>query len=804
MLGAMKKITYWSVLGLMGCVLVAGDAHAQFGKKRGKLRPKAAVSLVSSVEAVVPGQPFEVGIRFKLSPGWHIYWQNSGDSGIPVSAEWKLPNGFSADDLQFPVPARSVAAGDIVTNVLDGEPVLLVTITPPSTIRDDRIRLAAHVTHLACKTQCVREENDLSLDLPVAPEGGVATPANGKLFDRAHQALPKKASPRIHIQASTSVAKLVSGQTFDLKVQIDVASGFVLPARGGKDGKIVGLDVFVNRVEGVYYDRAVFGKPTTRTVEGYGSIPVFAGQTVVRIPGEVEEEISSGPVTLAGLVRFQACEESGKCLEPEAVTFALRVGETVSPKVGTAIEKPDADPATAATTTTPANDSNGKSEAALTPTVDTATSWINRWGLWGLLLGCFLYGLSINATPCVLPLLSIKVLGFVQQAHESRRRTLMLGLSFGAGVLVFFVLLGLLASAGKNILQFPVAIIALGGVVMSLALSMLGVFTLQVPTTATTLEAKIQKEGMISSFGKGALAPVLGFACTGPFLAGAFGWATQQPAHIAILAFLFSGLGMASPYVLLGANPNWLSFLPKPGNWMITFERIMGFLLLGMVLWLVSPLVAQIGADGLQWTLGFFVALAMACWVLGKVQITMPAPVRWRYRGVAAGIVVFSGLIVYGWVCPIGKAVARTRERQMAGLTVVRDWSTGIPWRRWSPEAVERTVLAGQPVFVDFTAAWCTVCKANKRLATNTEDVRAKMESCGMIPFQADFTSEDPEIANALHHFNRAGPPLNLIYRPDHPEEPIVLNTNLTKPYFLGILDQVCESRTASASPAGS
>ena len=188
----------------------------------------------------------------------------------------------------------------------------------------------------------------------------------------------------------------------------------------------------------------------------------------------------------------------------------------------------------------------------------------------------------------------------------------MLGLSFGAGVLVFFVLLGLLASAGKNILQFPVAIITLGGVVMSLALSMLGVFTLQVPTTATTLEAKIQKEGMISSFGKGALAPVLGFACTGPFLAGAFGWATQQPAHIAILAFLFSGLGMASPYVLLGANTNWFSFLPKPGNWMITFERIMGFLLLGMVLWLVNPLVAQIGAEGLQWTLGFFVALAMA------------------------------------------------------------------------------------------------------------------------------------------------------------------------------------------------
>ncbi|MCH8241155.1 MAG: thiol:disulfide interchange protein, partial [Planctomycetes bacterium] len=94
----MKKITYWSVLGLMSCVLVAGDAHAQFGKTRGQSRPKAAVSLVSSVEALVPGQPFEVGIRFKLSPGWHIYWQNSGDSGLPPRVEWNLPNGFRAGD----------------------------------------------------------------------------------------------------------------------------------------------------------------------------------------------------------------------------------------------------------------------------------------------------------------------------------------------------------------------------------------------------------------------------------------------------------------------------------------------------------------------------------------------------------------------------------------------------------------------------------------------------------------------------------------------------------------------------------
>ena len=177
-----------------------------------------------------------------------------------------------------------------------------------------------------------------------------------------------------------------------------------------------------------------------------------------------------GPVAREGLVKCKACAGSGKCRAPGAVTFSVTVGDTISPKAkaGTAIEEHSADSATAGTTPAPANDSNGKSEAALTPTVDTATSWINRWGLWGLLLGCFLYGLSINATPCVLPLLSIKVLGFVQQAHESRRRTLVLGLSFGAGVVVFFVFLGLLASASRHFLTLPAASLLLGGCVVSL------------------------------------------------------------------------------------------------------------------------------------------------------------------------------------------------------------------------------------------------------------------------------------------------------------------------------------------------
>jgi thiol:disulfide interchange protein DsbD len=397
--------------------------------------------------------------------------------------------------------------------------------------------------------------------------------------------------------------------------------------------------------------------------------------------------------------------------------------------------------------------------------------------------------LFINATPCVLPVLSIKVLGFVQQARESRGRTLMLGLAFGVGVMIFFVLLGLLAASGRNILQYPIAVIALGAIVMALALNMLGVYTLQAPDAASKLEAKIGQEGVAASFGKGALAPVLGFACTGPLMAGMFGFAAKQEPGVAIAAFLVTGLGMASPYVLLGANPNWLGFLPRPGQWMITFERIMGFLLLGMVIWLIHPLITHIGATGFEWTLVFLVVVALSCWLLGQVQITMPARKRWSYRGGAAGMVVLSWAVIFGMVYPLSEA--------QGGHTYAggNDWSKGVPWRPWT---VEEAVRSGKTVFVDFTAAWCTVCKQNKGRAINTPEVLARMEEYGVIPMQGDWTGRGPEIAAMLAKYDRAGVPLNLIFPAGRPDEPIVLTPNLTKQYLLDKLEEAGPSRDAN------
>ena len=359
--------------------------------------------------------------------------------------------------------------------------------------------------------------------------------------------------------------------------------------------------------------------------------------------------------------------------------------------------------------------------------------------------------------------------------------------------MLFFVPFGLLASRGQNVLQYPVAVIALGTVVLIMALSMLGVFTLQIPTGATKLDAAIQKEGIIASFGKGALAPVLGFACTAPLLTGGLAWATRQPPNTAILAFMVMGVGMAFPYMLLGANPRWLSFLPRPGNWMITFERIMGFLLLGLVVLLIHPLVIHLGVEGLEWTLVFLVTVGMACWLLGQIQITMPVARRWRYRGGASAIVLVSALIIYGWFAPLGDAAASTGSVHPSGP---------IAWRKWSPEAVEKAVLSGQTVYVNFTAAFCTNCKVNKGVAINTPDAIEKLRELRVVAFQGDSTRYDEGIAQMYQRHGRGGPPLDLIYPAGDYEHPIVMGIVFSKAEFLAKLDQAGPSRNPSVAAA--
>ncbi|MCO6438211.1 MAG: thioredoxin family protein [Phycisphaerae bacterium] len=793
-----RFLRLWAVLAV---VLYSGSlVRAQTDQEDER---HARIDLLASVAEVVPGEPFDLGLRFEINDHWHIYWINAGDSGLPPRVDWSMPSGFSVGELRFPVPKRHVSGGDIVTNILEGTPVLLAGVVPSSDVRADSVRIAGDVRYLICNTSCLREQVSVELTLPVASAGGEPVPSHEDVFASARRALPKETSRFLDVSLALSKGGFNPGDDFDLLLNIDIKPQFHIQSNAPLNPAFVATEAFIEPVAGIGFGQPEFPPHKTRELPVIGKVAEFAGKLTVRVPAKVYEAPTVEPIRFGGVLKYQACNETGNCFPPEAVEFShpfspdhavvAHGGDSVAPAV------PDGNVVGAQGPTGEAETAQGAPAAGDSETA-SLTDWLRRLGLPGLLFGCFLYGLAINLTPCVLPLLSIKVLGFVQQAHESRARTAVLGLSFGAGAVLFFVVLGLLAVAGTNILQYPVAVIALGAVVMALALSLLGVWTLQPPSAATSLDARLQQEGIVASFGKGILAPVLGFACTGPFMAAAYGWAVLQPRGIAMLAFLVMGLGMAAPYVLLGFNPRWLSFLPKPGQWMITFERIMGFLLLAMVIWLINPLVTQLGAAGSQWTIVFLIGVALACWIWGQVNLTMSEGRRLSLRALALLVVVLTGGTIYGWIYPIGEAMARQQAQLEARYAAGEDWAEGVPWRRWSRDAVHDAVCAGKTVFVDFTAAYCTQCKVNKKLAIETSEVRNKMRTLDVIPFQADFSFQDPDIADELHRHGAAAVPLNLIYEPGKPENPTVLPTALSKSAVIQSLEKAGPSRVLLAS----
>jgi len=795
-------VGFWQVSG-WGAV---SESQGQLRNMEKARDPSLKVQLLANVQEVQPGIPFELAIKFDIEKKWHIYWKNSGDSGLPPMVNWQLPEGFSISPLRYPVPHSHKGAAGLVTNILKGQTLLTTLVTTPKNLKvGSKVKIQSSIRVLMCKDLCIQQQRQVDIELPVGEPGAATKPANKDIFAAAYSAFPKPFSEAkyLKITPEVDVDQVRAEDKFNLSLVLEIDKGFYIQSGKPLKRSLTATEVFLENTEGIDFEEAVYPEPVKQAAADGMQGSKYEGRIEITFKAQVDKTLSPGPLRIAGVLTYQIGSDQGQTLPAESVEWELKLpvksaeavpadGATPSPTSGT----------TQSESSLPPNSKAGVGETE----EEKMGGFLGRFGITGLLIGCFVYGLFLNATPCVLPLLSIKILGFVQQAHESRRRTLALGLVFGIGVIMFFMVLGFLAAAGNNLLQYPVVVIGLGAVVMALSLSMLGVYTLQVPTGASKIEATMQQEGLLSSFGKGALAPILGFACTGPLLAGAFGYATQLEPHIAVFAFLFAGLGMAFPYMLLGANPGWLSFVPKPGLWMVTFERIMGFLLLGMVIWLLHPLVSQIGAQGFEWTLVFLVVIAMACWVLGKIEMTMSTVLRWRYRGSAIVLIIGGGFLIYGLIYPIDEAQARQRD-QRGNSYVQGDWTYGIPWRTWSANSVEKEVLDGKTVLVDFTAAWCTVCKQNKALVLNKRNVRNKMQSYGVIPFQGDYrgAAEDPEILAMLKKYRRLGVPLNLIYPAGKPDEPIKLRPTLTIGYFLENLEKAgpSQSRASENSEPG-
>jgi thiol:disulfide interchange protein DsbD len=396
----------------------------------------------------------------------------------------------------------------------------------------------------------------------------------------------------------------------------------------------------------------------------------------------------------------------------------------------------------------------------------------------------FLGGLILNIMPCVLPVIALKILGFVQQHKESPARVRQLGVMYAFGVLVSFLVLagavisvrqaGGAASWGMQ-MQNPFFRFALLLIVMLVTLNLFGVFEVTLSGRAMGAAAGLaSKEGAAGAFFNGVLATALATPCTAPFLTVALGFAFTQSALVVVLMFVATALGLALPYVVLSCQPGWLKFLPKPGAWMLKFKVAMGFPMLATAVWLFDLNASSYGEGGVLWLGLWLTLLALALWVWGELfQRGM------RRRGLAAATAF--ALVVFGYVYVLeGELDWRhpVSGSPAAGMAPAR--GDGIAWQPWSAAAVEQVRATGRPVLVDFTARWCLTCKANEKFALDVPSVRTKLKETGAVAFRADYTNPDPRITEELKRHGRAGVPLVVVFPKAANQPGIVLPATLT------------------------
>lgn len=400
-----------------------------------------------------------------------------------------------------------------------------------------------------------------------------------------------------------------------------------------------------------------------------------------------------------------------------------------------------------------------------------AVDGISGITIWHAIVFAIFGGIILNAMPCVLPILSLKIMSLAQHSGADAHRG---GIAYLAGVMASFAILAailiLLRSLGASLgwgfqFQSPVFVLAMIALFFALGLSMSGVFDIGGSIVGFG-ETLTRRSGLSGSFFTGMLATIAATPCTAPYMGAAIGYAFVRSDIETFVILMALGLGFAAPIVLLSFTDAARRMLPKPGPWMETLKQALAFPLYATVAWLAWVLSQQSGSDGVLATGIVLTGVALAAWIIGRPM----AGLRIRL-GLAATILIGAGLLLPGLLrtTPPDTSPSNSTAVDMDGA------------ERFSLDAVEQHRRDGRPVFVNLTAAWCISCKVNERVALSTDGFKTALHTHNIVYLKGDWTNRNDEIAAVLRSFGRAGVPLYLLYPSDTTKQPLVLPQILTE-----------------------
>jgi DsbC/DsbD-like thiol-disulfide interchange protein/cytochrome c biogenesis protein CcdA len=616
------------------------------------------VSLIGETRNAVPGRPLQLALRQQIQPGWHTYWSNPGESGLPTTIDWSLPRDFRAGPILWPTPER-FTVGPVVGYGYEHEVLLPSIIEVPADLPPgSNVTLSAHASWLACSDICIPEDTELSISVAV----GMAPEPDPNWTDAF-------ASSRATTPTSNPFATTATRSDGELTLRIATGDASRLQ-------NIIFFPIDPNVIED--------GAPQR--------VAANSEELVLTLR---RDNTQPPPATLNGVLVFQDLAAQGG-----GMSGAILISAPVGPSA------PDA--------------YFGLSLAAA-------------------IMLAIAGGIILNLMPCVLPVLSIKVLALVQHSRSAPREIRLQGIAYAAGVLVSFAVIGGaligLRAAGAEIgwgfqLQSPIFVTLMIYLLFAVGLNLSGVFSVGSRITGIGSDLAM-RDGYAGSFFTGALATLVATPCTGPFMAAALGYAITQPWYTSLAVLEAIGLGLALPYLIIAFSPHARRLLPKPGIWMVRLKEILAFPVYGTAVWLLYVLSLQVGASAATAALSGLVLIAFAAWLYDAVGLTEG---RWRNFGV--GLSTLAAAVALALVLLVDDGGPSPDSPVAAG--------EGVRWQSFSEAKFDALRADGKPIFIDFTAAWCITCKVNERIALADPAVVKAFLNGRVAALKADWTLKTP------------------------------------------------------------
>ncbi len=723
------RLLFWLVIVSSG----AGIAWAQLmvsAKSAVVSTPQVRAELVAHApDGVQTGKTFWLGLQLQHAREWHTYWRNPGDSGLPTQLEFILPPGLEAGPVIWPLP-KKLSAGTLTNYGFDGDALLAVAVKVTSAYRapsNGQLPVQLHANWLVCRLECIPQEGDFALQLPT--QSSFANHA--------------KAFTSLIEQQATQLATPQKAARFDGDFLVAAVEGLPAAWVGQK------LSIFPTEPE-------LLESSTDQHALAEQS---WQGSTwSVRLP--VSTARNSSPTKIGWLLVSQATGES-------------RQGVELGLPVSGAWPSPTA---------------KAYAEDSASKLASTATPSANIDGAFGFILalaGALLGGLILNAMPCVLPILAIKVLGFAQHGASKHLRRLT-GVAYTVGVVASFLALGsavlVLRTMGEQLgwgfqLQTPAVVAALAVLFTLIALNLWDVFSLGnvLPTNLASLQSR---HPVVDALLSGVLAVAVASPCTAPFMGASLGVAMTMPTWQALSVFACMGLGLAMPFLLASWVPAVAQALPKPGMWMVNLRHALAFPMLATVIWLLWVFGLQTSVTQVMLLLGGLLVVALTVWAC-------------RFRTALARVIQVSGLLAIVWIgLEVLASTSATPQTQAPSTTVrTATQASGDLWQHWTATAVQTELAQGRAVFVDFTAAWCVTCQINKQTTLNQPELLAEFAAKQVRLMRADWTRRDPAISRALAELGRSGVPVYVLYAPNR--APQVLSELLSVAQVRQALEQL-------------